>query len=163
MRQSKTILAIGGLLVVLTGGWLVVSPAATLVQAENLDTADVGGSGILDGMTFSAELGPVGKPTDVKDTLVFANGTFVSTECERRCEYPARPYFVRQVGDRIEFVSETRCPDKDAKIVWRGTVDDGTIKGVFTWTTVRWYWTIEKEFSFEGTIVEGATPIASSR
>lgn len=99
----------------------------------------------------------------MKDTLVFANGTFVSTECERRCKYPARPYFIRQVGDRIEFISETRCPDKDAKIVWRGTVDDGTIKGVFTWTTVRWYWTIEKEFSFEGTIVEGATPIASSR
>jgi hypothetical protein len=163
MRQSKTILAIGGLLVVLTGGWLVFSPAATLVQAENLDTADVGDSGTLDGMTFSAELGPVGKPADVKDTLVFANGTFVSTECERRCGYPARPYFVRQVGDGIEFISETRCPDKDAKIVWRGTVDDGTIKGVFTWTTVRWYWTIEKEFSFEGTLVEGAKPIASSR
>jgi hypothetical protein len=163
MRQSKTILAIGGLLVLLAGGWFVFSLEAMPVQAENVDTADVGGSGVLDGMTFSAELGPFGRPADVKDTLVFANGTFVSTECERRCEYPARPYFIRQVGDRIEFISETRCPDKDAKIVWRGTVDDGTIKGVFTWTTVRWYWTIEKEFSFEGTLVEGATPVARSR
>jgi hypothetical protein len=163
MRQSKTIFAIGGLLVLLAGGWFVFSPEAMPVQAENIDTADVGGSGVLDGMTFSAELGPFGRPADVKDTLVFANGTFVSTECERRCQYPARPYFIRQVGDRIEFISETRCPDKDAKIVWRGTVDDGTIKGVFTWTTVRWYWTIEKEFSFEGTLVEGATPVARSR
>jgi hypothetical protein len=163
MRQSKTILAIGGLLVLLAGGWFVFSPEAMPVKAENVDTADVGGSGMLDGMTFSAELGPLGKPADVNDRLVFANGTFVSTECERRCGYPARPYFIRQVGDRIEFISETRCPDKDAKIVWRGTVDDGTIKGVFTWTTVRWYWTIEKEFSFEGTLVEGATPIVSSR
>jgi hypothetical protein len=163
MRRSKTILAIGGLLVLLAGGWFVFSPEAIPVQAENVDTADVGGSGVLDGMTFSAELGPFGKPADVNDSLVFANGTFVSTECERRCGYPARPYFVRQVGDRIEFISETRCPDKDAKIVWRGIVEDGTIKGVFTWTTVRWYWTIEKEFSFEGTVVDGATPITSSR
>jgi len=163
MRKSKAFLAIGGLLAVLAGGWFVFSPAATPVQAENLKTADVGGSGILDGRTFSAELGPVGKPADVKDTLVFADGTFVSAECEKRCNYPARPYFFRRVGDMIEFVSETECPDKDAKIVWRGTVDDRTIKGVYTWTTVRWYWTIEKEFAFEGTLVEGATPVAGSR
>lgn len=62
MRQSKTILAIGGLLVVLTGGWFVFSQAATPVQAGNLDTADVRGSGNLDGMTFSAELGPLANP-----------------------------------------------------------------------------------------------------
>jgi len=163
MGQSKLIFAVGGLLAILAGGWLLLSPAAMPVQAENVDSADVAGSGFLDGMSFAAELGPLGKPADLEDTLVFANGTFVSTECEKRCQYPARPYFIRHVGDKVEFVSETECPYKDAKIVWRGTVEDGTIKGVFTWTTVRWYWTIEKEFAFEGTLVGGATPIASNR
>ena len=163
LRQWKVIIAIGGLLVVLTGGWFAFSPVTMPVQAENLEATAVSGSGVLDGMTFVAGLGPVGKPADLQDKLVFANGMFVSTECERRCQYPARPYFVRQVGDKTEFVSETRCPTKDAKIVWRGTVDGEAIEGVFTWTTVRWYWTIEKEFSFKGTLVNGATPIASNR
>jgi len=44
----------------------------------------------LDGMTFIGALGPDGKPTDVNDVFVFENGTFVSKECELRCENPAR-------------------------------------------------------------------------
>lgn len=150
---------IGAVLAVL-GGWWLLAELQRPVQAEKVKAAELSGSGILDGMTFASELGPSGKPADVKDTLVFANGMLVSAECERRCNYPARPYFVRRNGGAIEFVSETRCPDKDAKIVWRGTVDDETIKGTFTWTVVRWYWTIEKEFWFEGTLADPSTPVA---
>ena len=153
-------LFIGTALAVLGGGWLLFSEFQRPVQAERVEAIDPSGSGILDGMTFASELGPDGKPADVMDTLVFANGLFVSAECERRCNYPAHPYFVRQNGDKIEFLSETRCPDKDAKIVWRGTVDEDTIQGTFTWTVARWYWTIEKEFWFKGTLAEPATPVA---
>lgn len=160
MRQSQHTLAIGVLLTALAGGSLLFAPAAMSVRAETVETTVGGDSGILDGMTFSGELGPIGKPADVKDFLVFANGTFVSKECEKRCGYPARPYFVRRVGDRTEFISETRCPGKDATIVWRGTVDNGTIRGTFTWTVDRWYWTIEKEFWFEGTLADRNAPFA---
>ena len=66
--------------------------------------------GPLDGMTFSGALGPDGEPKDILDSFVFENGTFVSKECELRCKYPARPYFVRSNGDRTEFISETKCP-----------------------------------------------------
>jgi hypothetical protein len=162
MKASKTyplfaaaVLAVGG------GGWLLFSEFQRSVQAERVEAIDLGGSGILDGMTFASEIGPEGKPADVKDTLVFANGLFISTKCERDCNYPARPYFVRQVGDKMQFVSETRCPDKDAEIVWRGTVDEETIRGTFTWTVARWYWTIEKEFWFEGTLAEPGSPVAN--
>jgi len=158
-RKAYPLLA-GAALAVLGGGWLPFSDFQRPVQAERVEAIDPGGFGILDGMTFASELGPEGKPSDVKDTLVFADGLFVSMECERRCNYPARPYFVRQNGDKIEFVSETRCPDKDARIVWHGTVEDDTISGTFTWTVARWYWTIEKEFWFEGTLAEPDTPVA---
>ena len=77
---------------------------------------------------------------------LYSKSYFVSKECELRCEYPARPYFVREAGERIEFLSETRCPYKDASIVWRGVVEDDTIKGVATWTINRWYWTIERKY-----------------
>lgn len=151
---------LGALAAVLATAWFVFSQAAKPTPQDSVATADVGGSGILDGMTFAGEIGPLGKPADVKDRFVFADGTFVSTECERRCGYPPRPYFVRHAGGAVEFISETRCPDKDARIVWRGTIDAGTVKGVFTWTTVRWYWTIEKEFWFEGRLVASAAPAA---
>jgi len=113
-------------------------------------------SGPLDGLTFTGALGPDGKPKDTADTFVFENGTFVSKQCELRCSYPARPYFVRVNGSKTEFISETQCPYKDARIVWRGTVDGKTIKGISTWIVKRWYWTLEDTFEFEGKLVGDA-------
>ena len=98
---------------------LALSTPASLSSASNSNSASNPTSqdeiitGPLDGMTFNGALGPDGKPKDVPDSFVFENGTFVSKECEIRCKYPARPYFVRTNGDRIEFISETKCPYKD--------------------------------------------------
>lgn len=162
IRQPKTVLAIIVLLTAVAGGWLVLAPAAVPVRADMADATLAEGSGVIDGLTFASELGPLDKPANVKDSLVFENGMFVSRECQRRCDYPPAPYFVRRVGDKTEFIAETHCSDKDSTIVWRGTVDDvtGTVKGVFTWTASRWYWTIEKEFWFEGRLAEGTVPMA---
>ncbi|HKJ52233.1 MAG TPA: hypothetical protein VKB27_12060 [Gammaproteobacteria bacterium] len=109
--------------------------------------------GPLDGRVFSGALGPDGEPKDVPDTFVFKNGTFASQECESRCNYPARPYFVRVDGDRVEFISETKCPYKDATIIWRGTVEGDRLTGKSTWVVKRWYWTIEDTYAFEGRLV----------
>jgi len=72
-------------------------------------------SGPLDGLRFTGALGPDGKPKDTPDTFVFENGNFVSKECELRCSYPARPYFVRVNVSKTEFISETQCPYKDER------------------------------------------------
>lgn len=160
-RQWKLVLTSMAVLTALVFGWYELSGSAKPLHAAKVDAELADGSGILDGLVFSGELGLLGKPADVKDKLVFADGMFVSTECEKRCNYPARPYFVRQRGEKIEFVSETQCPTKDAKIVWRGTVDNETISGEATWTVNRWYWTVEKKFWFEGTLAEPATSTAS--
>lgn len=116
--------------------------------------------GPLDGMVFTGALGPDGQPKDIPDTFVFEDGKFVSKECELRCKYPARPYFVRINGSKTEFISETRCPYKDARIVWRGTVEGNVIKGRSTWVVKRWYWTVEDTFEFEGELVDSrASPL----
>ncbi len=164
-RHSKTVLAITVVLAALTGGWLVLAPAAMWVHAAKVEPAGTEASAILDGMSFVSELGPLGKPGDITDFLIFENGMFVSKECERRCAYPPAPYFIRHVGGKTEFVAETHCSDKDSTIVWRGTVDvaNGTIEGTFTWTADRWYWTVEKDFWFEGTLADRDIPLASER
>lgn len=116
-------------------------------------------AGVLDGMTFRARIGPSGKPADVEDNLIFAKGMFHSTECDRRCGYPPAPYYVRHLGERIEFVSESTCDKYDATMSWRGTIEDRVIKGRIRWTAERWYRTIKKEFWFEGTLSDDARPV----
>jgi hypothetical protein len=110
-------------------------------------------TGPLDGLVFEGALGPDGEPRDTPDTFVFENGTFVSRECELRCKFPARPYFVRVNGDRTEFISESKCPYKDARITWRGTVEGDTLRGKSTWVVKRWYWTIEDTYEFEARLI----------
>lgn len=152
-------LAIFLLISVLALAWYMISPSTELAQNEQRSGPGAEASGILDGMTFVSDLGLEGEQADVKDELVFADGTFVSVECDKRCGYPGSPYFVRQLGDKVEFVSEAQCTRKDAIIVWRGIVDDRVIKGVFVWTVERWYWTIEKQFWFEGTLIDTSAPL----
>lgn len=118
-------------------------------------------SGPLDGLVFKGALGPDGEPKDVPDTFVFENGTFVSRECEQRCKYPARPYFVRVDGNRTEFISETKCPYKDAWITWRGSVEGDTLKGKSTWVVKRWYWTIEDTYEFEARLISDSAASAN--
>ena len=128
-------------------------------QEELIETSDViKGVGILDGLTFTSRNSQFGKPGDHSDTLIFKDGTFVSTDCEKNCNYPAQAYFTRRVGEKIEFISETRCLTQDAEIIWRGTVDGKNIEGTYSWRSSRWYWTIEKEFWFKGSLEENVIP-----
>ena len=165
-KYLKLLLGCGLVALALVGAWAVLGPGmgpGTGPADGAVAASDVGGSGMLDGMTFTGTMRLPSDTDDVEDTFVFANGTFFSTECDRRCGYPARPYYVRHVGEKIEFFSESRCLHKDAKIVWHGTVENGTIRGVSDWTLRRWYWTIEKRFVFEGTLTKPAGPVASTQ
>jgi len=140
-------------------------PVAVLAAVSMLGSISASGSesnsaedakiaaGPLDGLVFEGALGPDGEPKDTLDTFVFENGTFVSRECELRCKYPARPYFVRVNGNRTEFISETKCPYKDARITWRGTVEGDRLKGKAIWLVKRWYWTIEDTYEFEARLI----------
>jgi hypothetical protein len=162
MKPLRLLLALIGLFLVLVAGTFALTGPAPAPQADLRTTAELQGSGALDGKTFKSKLGPLGQPADVEDTLVFANGLFLSSECERLCNFPARPYFVRNKNDGIEFISETRCPNKEATLVWRGTIENDVIKGEFTWVSSRWYWTYEQTFWFEGVLSDEATSTKNS-
>jgi len=158
-----TIRLVGGVIamsVLLVLGFLS-SQVTSPIYAEQLEEADVDGGGVLDGMTFSGEIGYLGKPARAKDQFIFSDGRFASSECVKRCGYEAAPYFVRQNGAKTEFISISRCNYKDAKIVWRGTVENGIVKGESHWTVKRWYRTVEQTSWFEGKLVETPTSVAS--
>ena len=109
---------------------------------------------ILEGKSFSGELGLLGKPASATDLLLFNDGMFISKGCEKRCGYTAAEYQIRAEGDYFEVISETPCLKSDATIFWQGTVKGDEIEGTFTWINKRWYWTFEKEFWFKGNLIE---------
>lgn len=163
MRSSNFSVYCISIAILALAAWSALSVAANSSSSENSTSIEESIiPGPLDNMTFTGALGPDGKPKDIPDSFVFENGTFVSKECELRCKYPARPYFVRTNGNKTEFISETKCPYKDAKIIWRGTVEGDTIKGKSTWVVKRWYWTIENSFEFEGKLVSKPATKAST-
>jgi hypothetical protein len=150
-QRTHVLVLVASLLAFYGSCWL----APNAVSARDAEVGRDDASGILDGMTFAGRVLRGGKPVvDVVDKWVFEHGTFLSTECATRCNYPRAPYFIRRQGEGIEFISESRCLDKDATIVWRGTIENGSIRGVKRWTISRWYWTIVKEFEFEGSVSE---------
>lgn len=137
-----------------------ITPSETGIPAiEDMDA--VGSAGPLDDMEFVGKLGPEGKPKDVEDRFVFSDGKFVSKECELRCDYPARPYFINETESGTEFVSNTKCPYKDAEITWHGTINDGRISGTAIWTIRRWYWTATTRFEFKGELAKKPDNMAS--
>ena len=134
-------------------------PTARAGDMSHRESTVTGEPSMLDGQVFSGTVGAMGKETRSSDTWIFEDGTFRSLQCED-CGFPRGVYQTLREGDKISFVAETPCPVTDARIVWRGTIEDGHIKGVYTWTRKRWYRTIEKEFWFEGTLGRSAQAAA---
>ena len=154
--RYKIILSALAVVLLAGGGWVASSAVTETAKTEPVEIVQDYGEGPLDGMTFAVALFE-----DPRQD--FADGTFVSKECEIRCKYPARPYFVRASEGGTEFVSETKCPYKNAWITWRGRYEDGKISGVATWRLERWYWTVEREIAFAGELANQSTPLASNR
>ena len=140
---------------------LIISSIGTSNYLKAAETTPTGNQNsaapqisILEGKSFSGELGLLGKPASATDLLLFNDGMFISKGCEARCGYTAAEYQIRAEGDNFEVISETPCLKSDATIIWQGTVKGDEIEGSFTWVNKRWYWTFEKEFWFKGKLIE---------
>lgn len=140
---------------------LIISSIGTSNYLKAAETTPTGNQNpaapqisILEGKSFSGELGLLGKPASATDLLLFNDGMFISKGCEARCGYTAAEYQIRAKGDHFEVISETPCLKSDATILWQGTVKGDEIEGSFTWVNKRWYWTFEKEFWFKGKLIE---------
>jgi hypothetical protein len=108
---------------------------------------------ILDGRTFRGAYGPLGKPARREDLFIFSDGRFVSKNCQEY-GFTAGPYWVREVGGAVHFRAELTSPEHGV-MIYEGRTQGDKLKAKFTWTKERWYWTIQREFWFEGKRVHG--------
>lgn len=136
---------------------LVALPAAT--GGDRRAGGENGGAaahGALDGMRFVGSFGPKGEPADSEDILYFADGKFWSKNCVP-CGFAPSPYWVRHTEDGIRFKGELESP-KSGRFIYSGVVRDERVKVAINWRKERWYWTIDRDFWFEGELAP-ATPV----
>ena len=134
---------------------LVAIVCASPLGADSRLTAELtASSGPLDGMAFVGQFGPAddnGDPTD--DILFFRNGHFWSKACVPCGFLPGR-YWVHRTADTIHFRGQLESP-KGGTFVYSGKYRDGRMSVSIDWKKERWYWTVNREFSFEGTLRDG--------
>lgn len=86
-------------------------------------TAAAGGP--LDGRSFHGVFLERGKTSGDADTLIFKDGRFRSTACDKY-GYSDAPYRATVQGDVVHFETETESP-RYGKLVWKGVVRDGKL------------------------------------
>ena len=120
--------------------------AATRVEAASV------ASGVLDGKEFVGPTGEKGKKVHHEDVLIFNDGKFTSSECFQY-GFKGGPYTATVEGDSIHFHAVTVSPTH-GKMEWKGTLKDGTLDVIYTWTKERWLWTTFREYWFKGSLKE---------
>jgi len=79
----------------------------------------------LDGRRFDGVFLERGKTSGDADTLIFKDGRFRSTACDRY-GYSDAPYRSTAAGDAVHFEAETESP-RYGKLLWKGVVRDGKL------------------------------------
>lgn len=82
-------------------------------------------AGTLDGRSFDGVFLERGKTSGDADTLIFKDGRFRSTACDRY-GYSDAGYKTSADGDGLRFEAETHSP-KYGKLQWSGTVRGGKL------------------------------------
>ncbi len=121
--------------------------ALVLSMAQYLPAEDgPEGSGMLDGKTFTGELGVKGEDAAKTDTLIFSNGTFVSTGNIKH-GFQAVPYRAHEIDRVITFTAKPKNA-ADETFSWIGSITDGTIEATAVHQTI----TKKTEYWFKGTL-----------
>jgi hypothetical protein len=84
----------------------------------------------LDGRRFEGVFIERGKTSGDADTLIFRDGRFRSTACDRY-GYSDAPYKATAVGELIRFEAETESA-RYGKLLWKGVILDGKLDATAT-------------------------------
>ena len=85
---------------------------------------------VLDGRNFAGIVLECGKTEGDADTIIFKEGRFRSTACDRY-EYGDGPYTETVAGDMVSFEAQTQSP-KYGSLLWRGVVRGSRLDGTLT-------------------------------
>ncbi len=146
MRPRSLILA--GIALAFLSAVLIQQLALRSVAGDR--TYPTGVTGILDGRSFVGQLKSVDGANTLDDTLHFSEGHFWSSGCTK-CSFMPGSYWTRQNGAAIEFQGVLESPER-GRFTYQGSVVDGRVEAKIHWIRERWYWTVDRDYVFEGRI-----------
>ncbi len=155
MVRAVTLLAVAGIL--LTFFLLAQWPARS--EDGGQAAIPVSASGALDGLSFEGMFGPSGGSSDRADVLYFNDGYFWSKNCVP-CGFLPGPYRSRETDEGIRFEGVLESPDR-GRFRYTGLVKNGKVYAQINWRKERWYWTIDKDFRFEGARAESSASVSA--
>lgn len=117
-------------------------------DAQNAGAAPAPALDILDGRRFAGEMIPEGKSSGRADDFIFADGEFHSRVCLDWGFTPG-PYWLRVEDGRLHFLARLTSAENGV-MTYKGTVDGPNMEARVEWIKPRWYWTMERNFSFRG-------------
>lgn len=126
---------------------------ACLLMAGVAAAAPAPQDSALDGLTFKGQAGEQGKGEHHQDTITFEGGLLRAPNCENRGFRPSR-YTVRKEGDSYHFAATLSSSDRGI-LEWTGTITGNVATATFRWLHKRWYWNIDRQYWFKGTLVAG--------
>ena len=106
------------------------SAAAAMAIAAAASLPVFAETNALDGRSFEGVFIQRGKTSGDADTLVFANGRFRSSACDRY-GYSDASYRTASAGDATRFEAQTESP-KYGKLLWSGVVRGGKLDATAT-------------------------------
>lgn len=132
---------------------LAQQPEPRSVAATSSDDA-TGITGVLDGLIFAGQLKSVDGTNTLDDTLHFSEGHFWSSGCIK-CSFMPGDYWTRRNGEAVEFHGVLESPER-GRFTYRGTVVAGRLEAKIHWLRERWYWTVDRDYVFEGSVDDAA-------
>ncbi len=143
-----------------TPRWYQSTPIPTEYWAKGEEVKKPGGapgegtgaSILLDGKTFFVRAGEKGKKADHDDYLIFRDGMFVSSGCVEQ-NFGTSAYSADTDGGGVRFRAQTTSPTHGT-MIWDGTVRGDVMDATARWIDKRWYWTIDRIYSFKGQLLE---------
>jgi hypothetical protein len=86
----------------------------------------------LDGKSFVGQIGKKGEKSGDKDEIVFKDGKFRSTACDKY-GFGQVPYTAKEGVGETTFEAETMSA-KEGTMKWKGTVKGGTVTATVIWS-----------------------------
>jgi hypothetical protein len=144
-KSSKFLLGISGLILLLQ-----LSTSRFTANAQEKVPLTGGGqiAAELENRPFVGTLKAQGDDNPYNDAFTFKDGKFIGEGCLKLGFSPA-PYWMRRDADGIHFLAELSSSEHGT-MRFEGVFDGAELKGMAKWKKERWYWTLERVYSFNG-------------
>jgi hypothetical protein len=141
-KNGRTVIALA-----LGLGWVGSSLAGQGAQhpAKEVDSNPISETPYL---VFNGSTGTVGMDAHHNDELIFADGTFHSRECQK-IGFEKSTFNIARDGNEIQF-SAVNVSSRYGTLTWQGVIRDGVINARYQWKKERIFWTIQREYWFNG-------------